>query len=144
DHAETHRMMVASGDQRSPGGRTERGGMKLGVAQPRFGDAVQRRRRNDPAESAGNAVALVIGHDEQDVRRALWRDDARWPVRLGIGGSFLYHAAEGEWWWRDLFSVNRHGGIGRTGCAVDLLGPSGRRNRHDGYSEHPAKKDLSC
>src|SRR2546430_12531896 len=101
-------MMVAAGDQRGPRGRTQRGGMELGVAQPCFGDAVQRRRRNDPAESAGNAVALVIGHDEQDVRRALGRDDARWPVRLGVGGSFLYHAA--EWQRRGGGFFSRHWG----------------------------------
>src|SRR5437667_10014960 len=103
-------MMVTAGDQRRPRGRTERGGMELDVAQPCFGDAVQRRRRNDPAESAGNAVALVIGHDEQDVRRTLGRHDTRWPVRLGIGGSFLDHAAEGHRWWRDLLPVNGYGG----------------------------------
>ena len=118
--------------------------MELGVAQPCFGDAIQRRRRNDPAESAGNAVALVIGHDEQDVRRALGRDDARWPVRLGIGSSFLYHAAERQRRRRDLFPVNGDGGVGRTGCAVDLLGPNGRRNRHDGGSEHPPNENLFC
>src|SRR5512132_508125 len=115
-------MMVAAGDERGPRGRTERSGMELDVAQSRFGDAVQRRRRNDPAESAGNAVALIIGHDEQDVRRALGRDDAWWPVRLGISGSFLDHAAERHRWWRDLFPVNRHGGVRRTGRAVNLLG----------------------
>src|SRR5437660_11038812 len=104
-------MMVASGDQRGPRGRAERGGMELGVAQPCFGHSVQRRRRNDPAESAGNAVALVIGHDEQDVRRALGLDDVRWPVRLGIVCSVLYHVAEVQRWWRILFPVNRDGDV---------------------------------
>src|SRR6266480_3491132 len=137
-------MMVAAGDQRGPRGRTERGGMELSVAQSCLGDAVQRRRRNDPAESAGHAVALVIGHDEQDVRRALGRDDARWPVRLGIRGTFLDDATEWQRWWRDLFPVNGDGGVGRTGCAVDLLGPSGVRNRNDGGSEHPSKEYMSC
>src|SRR5438067_1208242 len=105
-------MMVAAGDQRGPRGRTERGGMKLYIAQSRLRDAVQRGRRDDPAEGARNAVALVIGHDEKDVRRTLGRHHPRWPVRLGIRGGLLDHPTERHRWWRDLFPVNRDGRVG--------------------------------
>src|SRR6266516_1100486 len=144
DHTRAHRMMVAPRDKRRTRGRTERGGMELRVAQTRFGDALHRGRRDDATEGARNAVALVVRHDEQNVGRAFGRYDARWPIRFGILDAFLDHPTEWHWWWRDLFPVNRDGGVGRTGCAVDLLGPSGVRNRHDGGSEHPAKKEMSC
>ena len=144
DNTGANGMMVAPGDERSARGRTERGGMKLRVAQTRLGDAIHRRRRNDAAERARNTVALVIGHDEQDVGCALGRHDARRPVRLGILDAFLDHAAERHRWRRELISVDNLSGVGRTGCAVDLLSSCGRRNRHDGGSEHPAKEDLSC
>ena len=62
DHAEAHRVMVAAGDQRRPRGRAQRGGVKLRVAQSRLGDAIHRRRRDDAAEGARYAVALVVGH----------------------------------------------------------------------------------
>ena len=76
DHAEARRVVVASGDQRRPRGRAKRGGVELRVAQPGLRDAVQRRRRDDAAEGAADAIALVVGHDEQDVGRALGRHDA--------------------------------------------------------------------
>ena len=129
DHAEAHRMMVAAGDQRRPRGRAQRGGVELRVAQSRLGDAIQRGRRDDAAEGARNAVALVVGHDEQDVGRALGRHDARRPVRLGIHGAFLDHAAERQRRRRELFPVNRDGGTGRTGRAGDLLGLRGQGDR---------------
>ena len=144
DHAEADRVMIAPGDERGARRRTERSRMKLRVAQSRLGDAIHRRRRDDAAERARNTVALVVRHDEQNVGRAFGRHDARRPVRRGILDAFLDHAAERHRWRRDLFPVNGDGGVGRTGCAVDLLGPSGRRNRHDGGSEHPGKEDLFC
>ena len=94
DHAEAHGVMVAAGDQRRPRGRAQRGGVELRVAQPRLRDPVQRRRRDDAAEGARNAVALVVGHDQQDVGRALGRHDGRRPIRLGIFGVQVDRAAE--------------------------------------------------
>ena len=41
--------------------------MKLGVAQARLGDAIKCRRRNDAAESARHPIALIVGHDQQNV-----------------------------------------------------------------------------
>ena len=87
DHAEAHRVMVAAGDQRRPRRRAQRGGVELGVAQPRLRDPVQRRRRDDAAERAADAIALVVGHDQQDVGRALGRHDASAATRAWIPGS---------------------------------------------------------
>ena len=122
DHAEAHRVMVAAGDQRCPRGRAQRRGVELRVAQSRVGDAIQRRRRDDAAEGARNAVALVVGHDEEHVGRAFGRHDPRRPPRLGILGAFLDHAAELRRRRRELFPADGRGGAGRTGCAGDLLG----------------------
>ena len=68
DHAIADLVMVAPGDQRRARRRAKGGRVEFGVAQARRRDAVERRRRYDAAERAGNAVALVVGHDEQDVR----------------------------------------------------------------------------
>ena len=84
DHAIADLMMVAPGDQRRPRRRAKGGRVELGVAQAGRRDAVERRRRDDAAECAGDAIALVVGHDEQDVRRALRRHDARRPDTASI------------------------------------------------------------
>ena len=89
DHAEAGRVMVAPGDERGPRRRAEGGGVELRVAQPRLGDAVQRRRRDDAAEGARRTEAHVVGHDEQHVGRALGRHDARRPPRLRLQGVSL-------------------------------------------------------
>ena len=45
--------------------------MELRVAQSRLRNPIQRRRRDHAAEGAGDAIASVVGHDQQDVGRAL-------------------------------------------------------------------------
>src|SRR5207237_3771586 len=126
DHTRADRMMVAPRDKRGTRGRTERGGMELRVAQTRFGDAIHRGRRDDATERARNAVALVIGHDEQDVGRAFGRYDARRPVRRGILDAFLDYAAERHRWWRDMFSLigSRRDGrsVGGGGLSYGVVG----------------------
>ena len=84
DDAEADRVMIATGDQRRPRRRAQRGGMELRVAQPHLRDPVHRRRRDHAAERARNAVTLVIGHDEKDVGRALGRHHLRRPIGLGL------------------------------------------------------------
>jgi hypothetical protein len=64
DHAEPNQVVVAAGDERRPRGRAQRGGMKVGVAQPGVGDPVERRGRYHAAEGAGRGEADVIGHDQ--------------------------------------------------------------------------------
>src|ERR1700689_148591 len=100
--------------------------MELGVAQSGVGNTIHRRRRNDAAKGARNAIALIVGHDEKDVGRAFGRHDAWRPPWRGILGAFLDHAAKRHRWWRELLSVKRHGGVGRTESAGDLLGRNWR------------------
>ena len=119
-------MVIATGDQRRPRRRAKGGRVELGVAQSGCRDAVERRRRDDPAECAGDAIALVVGHDEQNVRRALRRNNARRPIGRRLGRRFLDHAAERQRRRRKLAAVNRNRGAGGAGCAGYLLG---RRRR---------------
>ena len=44
------------------------------------GDPVERWRRDHTTECAGNAKPRIVGHDQEDVRRALGRHHAGWPV----------------------------------------------------------------
>ena len=92
--AKAHRVVVAAGDERRARGRAERGGVELRVAQSRLRDAIHGRRRDDAAKGAGDAVALIVGHDQQDVGRAFGRDHCRRPIGLGIFGVHVDHAAE--------------------------------------------------
>ncbi len=115
DHAEAGRVMVAAGDERGARRRAERRGVELRVAQPGLGDAVQRRRRNDAAEGARRAEADVVGHDQQHVRRALGRHDARRPPGLRLAGVVLDHAAELRVGRRELLAVDGRGRPRRSG-----------------------------
>ena len=102
-----------------------------------------RRRRDHAAKGAADAIALVIGHDQEHVGRAFgWHD--RWrPIRFGIGGGVLDHPAEFRVGRRDLFSVNRDSGAGRTRRAGDLdLRLCGRRDSHQGRREHCACREC--
>ena len=76
--------MVAPRDQRGTGRRAERRGVKIRVAQPTVRDAIQCRGRNDTTKGAWRAKAGIVRHDEQHVRRALRRHDARCPPCLGF------------------------------------------------------------
>ena len=135
--------MVAAGNQGRACGRAERGGVELRVAQSRFRDPVHGRCRDHAAKGAGNAIALVVGHDEEHVGRAFRRHDCWRPIRFGIDGGVLDHAAKLRVGRRELFPVNRSGGAGRTGRAGGLdLGQDGRRDRHQDGREHPAQEDM--
>src|SRR5262245_48464671 len=73
--------------------------MEIDVAQPVGGDAIERWCRDDAAEGRRCSEADIIGHDQEDIRRILWRHHTRWPcaaLRLisprngcGGGGSWL-------------------------------------------------------
>ena len=84
DHAKAGRVVVAPGDQRGARRRAQRGGIKLRVTQPVLRNAIHGRRRDDAAERAGHAEAGIVGHDQQDVGRALRRHDARRPPGLRL------------------------------------------------------------
>src|SRR5271155_604414 len=95
--------------------------MKVGEAQSRLGNAVDCGRRDDPAKRARNTVALVVGHDEQDVGRTLGRHYLRRPPRSGLFGVFLDDTAEFRRRWRELFPVEGGRGAGRTRNTIYLL-----------------------
>src|SRR4029079_18696283 len=107
DDAEADGVVIAAGDERRPSGRAKSGGAELRVAQARFGDAVHGWCRDDTAEGARDAVALIVGHDEQHIRRTFARHDTRRPVRLGVFGTFLYYAAKLSRRRRQLLAVDR-------------------------------------
>ena len=86
DYPKAGRMVVAPGNQRGPGRRAECCGMELGIAQPVGCDLVERRCRDDTAEGSGDAIAGVVGYDQQDIRRAFRRNDGRRPPRLRLLG----------------------------------------------------------
>ena len=134
--------MVATSDQCGTCGRAERSGVELRVAQPRLGDTLQCGSWDDASEGARNTVALVIGHDEEDVRRALGRHDPRRPKRLGVQSAFLDQTPELFGRCRNLFTIDRYRGTGVTRCAGELLGLGGRRKRRDGGSDHPGQEDV--
>src|SRR5262245_40545400 len=71
----------AACDQRGTVRRTERGDMKLRVAQPGLGETVHRRRRNRPAERAGGAIPGIVGENEQYVGSARGRMDLLGEIR---------------------------------------------------------------
>ena len=141
DHAEAHRVVVAAGDQRRARGRAERGGVELRVAQPRLGDPVQRRRRDDAAERAADAIALVVGHDQQHVGRALGRHHARRPPGLRVLGALLDHAAEFRGRRRELLPVDRGRGAGRTQHAGDLLRRGRRAHRRGRCARRQCRRE---
>src|SRR5216683_2286073 len=104
--------MIAPRDESGARGRAQSSGMELRGTQSRLGDTIQRGRRNDAAEGARDSVALVVGHDEEDVGCALWRYDSRRPVWLRIQIAFLDRAAERQRRRRELFPIDRHGSAG--------------------------------
>ena len=97
--------MVAAGDERGTGGRAERGGVKVQIAQPVVRNVVQCRRWNHAAESARRGEADVVGHDQQDVGRALGRHNPRRPAGFRLIGVELDLALEFGRWWRQIFCI---------------------------------------
>ena len=127
NHAEAGRVMVAAGDQRRAGGRTKRGRVHAGVAEPGLGHAIQGRRRNHAAKGGRHAVARVIGHDQQHVRRFFGRHDPRRPPCLRLHSSVLDHATESRVGRRQLLAADRGRSAGRAQLSGDLWGRSLRR-----------------
>ena len=120
DDAEADRMVVASGDQRRPRRRAERGGMDVGVAQAVVGNAVHRRRRDDAAERARHAETGIVRDDQHDIGRLLWRHDSRRPPWLGLESVVLYVTAKLGLRRRQLLAVNGGGCAWRTELALNL------------------------
>ena len=118
DNAEAHRVVIATRDQRGPRWRAQRRGTELSIAQPCLGDPVHRRRGDDAAKSAADAVSLIVGQDQQHVGRAFGRHHARRPPRLRVLDVFLDHAAEFRLRRGELFPVNGRRALGEPGGLV--------------------------
>ena len=73
DRPEPHRVVVAAGQQRGPGGRAQRRDVEAVVREPLFADPRHVRRRHGAAERRRVAETRVVDQDEQDVRCALRR-----------------------------------------------------------------------
>ncbi len=150
DDAEAHRVVVAPGDQRGAGRRAERGGVEVGVAQAVLRQLVHRRGRDHAAEGARRAEALVVGHDQEHVRRAFGRHHLRRPPRRRLRGLLLDHAAELGGRRGERRSAERGRRVGRARRAGDLLPQGGRGRdeerrggRHDDIVAPRARPGLS-
>ena len=73
DAAHADRVMVASGEQRLPRRRAQRGRVEARVPQSALGELLEVRGLAWTAEHAGRAVADVVDEDHQHVGRALRR-----------------------------------------------------------------------
>jgi len=120
-HPEADRVMVSPGNDRRPRRRAQRRGMEIGVAQPALRDAIEGRGRDDAAEGARRAEAVIVGHDQQHVGRALGRHDARGPPGRRLRGLLLDHPAEFRVGRRQLLAAEGGSSAGRTRCAGYLL-----------------------
>src|SRR5262245_15545101 len=112
--------MIASGDECGARRRAQRSGMELRVAQARLGNAIHRWRWDDATKGARDTVALVIRHDEQDVRRLLARHDAWRPPGFRLESIVLDHTAEFRIGRRKLLAADGGCRAWRTGRAGGL------------------------
>ncbi len=75
-------VVVATGEQGSPGGGAQRGGVEIGQAEPPGGQAVEHRGVDIRPEAAELGESDVIQDDEDDVGRSLRWGRRRRPPRL--------------------------------------------------------------
>ena len=119
--------------------------MELRVAQPAFRDTIQGRCLDDAAKGARRAEPFIVGHDEQNIGRALGRYDARRPPRRRLRGLLLDHPAEFRIGRRKLFSVDGGGGVRRPQLTGDLLREAGGgRERKGGGAKRYRDNMLDC
>ena len=74
-----------------------------------------------PPKVLVDAVALIVGHDQEHVGCTFGWHHCRRPPRFGIGGGILDHSAELRIRRRKLFAAYGHGRVRRTWRSVDLL-----------------------
>src|SRR5689334_12730355 len=96
--------------------------MEICVTQSALRDAIHRRSRDEATKRARGAEPAVVGHDQQHVRRALWRDDAWRPPRFRVQGFLPDYAAERQWWRGKLFAIDSRCGAWLAERPGDLLG----------------------
>ena len=127
--------------------------MDVVVPKTGLGDSIHGGRRDDSAKGAGDAVAGVIGDDQQHIGRALrWRDP-RCPPGLGLQGAVLDHTTEGQRRSRQLVAAERGGGIGGSEPAGDRLSQQRRlarlpahqqRHQGQGTEANDGARETAC
>src|SRR5262245_28188786 len=85
--------------------------------------------RDDPTKCAGNAIACIVGHNQQDVRRTLRGHNLRRPVGFGILGGEANLATEARWRGWKIVAVDGGGGVRCSWRAGLLLGARYRCQR---------------
>ena len=113
-HAEAHRVMVTSRDDRRARRRAERRRMEIRVAQPRRGETIHCWCGDHPTKRPRRTEAAIIGHDQQNIRRPLRRDDAGRPPGCRLRCPLLDHAAEFRLGGRELVSADCRRAAGRS------------------------------
>lgn len=86
--------MIATSDDRSARWRAKSGRVEVREAQAISGHPIKGGRRNHTAERARDAEASVVGHNQEDVRRARGRHHACWPPGGRLRGVALDLAFE--------------------------------------------------
>src|SRR3546814_2589413 len=67
-----HSMLIAASEQCSTCGGTNAGRVETIIAQARIGQTLEIGGGDWPAKNAGGGKTGIIGHDEEDIGRALW------------------------------------------------------------------------
>src|SRR5262249_22650586 len=80
DDATGDRMVVASRNQRGPGGRAQCGRVVHVVAKSAVSDPLEVGCLDWSAERAGSPKAHVVRQDQQNIRCSRWSFDALWKV----------------------------------------------------------------
>ena len=117
DGRHTDRCRIPAGEQRSPGGRTQRGRVELSEPDTPIGDALHIRHLDQTAVAVPGPDSDVVPHQIEDIRRPLRRGrrdvrppvgtesrissailpwnsvDARDSVHLMVGAAFAPHVA---------------------------------------------------
>ena len=130
DDARGDRVVVAAGEQGGPRRRAERRGVEPRVGQTHFGDLVQRRRRDHPAEGGRGREALVVDHDQKNVWRACGRHSQRRPPLGGLGGVEVGDAAERRRGRRQSVAHGRPPSRRRARNGLDMSAAWNRCGRH--------------
>ena len=84
DAAHPRVVVVAAGEHAGPGGRAQRGGVEVAVAEPVGGEAVDVGGGDVGAEAAELGEAHVVEQDHDHVRSPRGRPDRLGPVRGGV------------------------------------------------------------
>ena len=85
DGPHAHRVVVAAGEQRGPGGRAQRRDVEVREAQATGGEAVDVGRREVGPVAAEVGEAEVVEEDHHDVRGMVAGVGGIGPRRLGLG-----------------------------------------------------------